>query len=87
MVENNRGGYKWTKTVEPEQRRLRRRRARMGNVVELFPSADWPTERPQPALAAPEPVAPGERFQVTVAVGKNIVPAGWPGFHPDLDAA
>lgn len=44
----------------------------MSDFDELFKSADWTQEKHVPVIEAPDTVAAGEVFQVTVSVGKEI---------------
>lgn len=44
----------------------------MANLNELLQSADWKMEKHVPVIEAPDKVAKGEFFTVTVSVGKEV---------------
>ncbi len=44
----------------------------MDTIKDLFKSADWKSEKHVPVIDAPEKVAKGEFFRITVKVGKEI---------------
>ena len=51
----------------------------MGNINELYKTADWKEEKHVPVIDVPEKVKKGEFFDVSVSVGKNVA-------HPNTTA-
>ncbi|MBN1834649.1 MAG: class II SORL domain-containing protein [Spirochaetales bacterium] len=51
---------------------IKRRTPHVAKIGEQFQSADWKQEKHSPVIECPDSAKAGEKFQVTVSVGKEI---------------